>query len=214
MKRPTESLAAYIEAAIIPRYDGFDKAHRTDHVRRVIARSLELAGYYDVRTDMVYTVAAYHDTGLVAGRERHHIVSAEILASDSRLRQWFTAGQIALMADAVEDHRASSGREPRSIYGRIVAEADREIDPETIVRRTIQYGLAHYPELAYEAQYARCLEHLSQKYGEGGYLRLWLPQSDNARRLAELRMLIADRHRLREAFDRLYAEERTPAPEH
>ena len=138
MKRPDPSLVTYIEAEIIPRYEHFDRAHGTDHVRTVIAQSLALAARYDVDTDMVYTVAAYHDTGLANGRERHHIDAGRILAEDAELRRRFTEEQIGIMREAVEDHRASSDHPPRTIYGRIVAEADRVIDPATIVRRTVQ----------------------------------------------------------------------------
>lgn len=207
LQSPTPSLVEYVEAEIIPRYDSFDRAHGTDHVRTVIRRSLELAARCEVDTDMVYAIAAYHDTGLVAGRERHHLVSAEILAADSRLARWFSAEQLAVMCDAVEDHRASSDGEPRTIYGRIVAEADRVIDPETIIRRTVQYGLAHCPELDREEQYARCLAHLQQKYAEGGYLRLWIAESENARRLEELRGVIRDPQRLRKMFDAAFDTE-------
>ena len=38
----------YIASEIIPRYAGFDKAHRVDHVLKVIAESLNLSQYYDV----------------------------------------------------------------------------------------------------------------------------------------------------------------------
>lgn len=204
--KPSEELKAYIEAEIIPRYGAFDAAHRTDHVRTVIAQSLVLAGHYEVDADMVYAIAAYHDTGLAYGRESHHIRSAEILLADTFMRQRFTEEQMAVMRDAIEDHRASSDHAPRTIYGRIVAEADRCIDPETVIRRTIQYGLAHYPALSREGQSDRCVEHLQRKYAEGGYLRLWIPESDNARKLAELRALIRDTAPLREAFGRIYEE--------
>ena len=156
---------------------------------------------------MVYTVAAYHDTGLANGRERHHIDAGRILAADTELRRWCSEEQIAVMRDAVEDHRASSDGEPRTIYGRIVAEADRVIDPETIIRRTVQYGLAHCPELDREEQYARCLAHLQQKYAESGYLRLWIAESENARRLEELRGVIRDPQRLRKMFDAAFDTE-------
>lgn len=202
-------LQNYIERQIIPRYEHFDAAHRTDHVRTVIDRSLALAAHFDVDPDMVYVVAAYHDTGLAYGRERHHIDAGRILAEDPELRRWFTEEQIGTMREAVEDHRASSAAAPRSIYGRIVAEADRLIVPETILRRTVQYGLDHYPALDRTGHYARCLEHLQRKYAEGGYLQLWLEESDNARRLAELRALIRDKERLRREFDRLFEAERS-----
>ena len=38
-----KELERYIEREIIPRYEDFDAAHRTDHVRTVIAQRLELA---------------------------------------------------------------------------------------------------------------------------------------------------------------------------
>ena len=107
-----KELERYIEREIIPRYEDFDAAHRTDHVRTVIAQSLELAAHYDADADMVYTVAAYHDTGLANGRERHHIDAGRILAADTELRRWFSEEQIAVMRDAVEDHRASSDANP------------------------------------------------------------------------------------------------------
>lgn len=195
----------YIEENIIPRYDSFDAAHRRDHVMYVINQSLELAEHYDVEEDMVYVTAAYHDTGLAVDRKTHHLESGRILRSDKMLRRWFSDQQIEVMAQAVEDHRASSDHEPRSIYGRIVAEADRQIDIGTIIRRTVQFGLSHYPELDREGHWERTLEHLLEKYAEGGYLRLWIPESPNAARLKELQTLIKDRKALRDMFDRTFS---------
>ena len=198
------TIREYIESEIIPRYDNFDAAHGRDHVEYVIAQSLKLAEHYDVDRDMVYVIAAYHDTGLAVERKTHHLESGRIIRSDQSLRQWFNEGQIETMAQAVEDHRASSDHEPRSIYGKIVAEADRQIDPETIIRRTVQYGLSHYPELDREGHWQRMLDHLNEKYAEGGYLRLWIPESDNAGKLKELHEIIKDRDYLESLFDRFY----------
>ena len=206
-KHMNKELQAYVEQAILPRYEHFDRAHGPEHARTVIEQSLALARHYQVDRQMVYAIAAYHDVGLEKGREMHHIHSGEILAADTKLRQWFSPQQIAVMREAVEDHRASSDHEPRTIYGRIVAEADRCIDPPTIVRRTIQYGLANYPELDREDQYRRCVDHLTHKYAEGGYLRLWIPESDNALHLARLRELIRNRQELRRLFDEIFDRE-------
>ena len=160
-----EELIRYVEREILPRYDAFDRAHRRDHALTVIAASLRLARYYEVNPDMVYAVAAYHDTGLREGRGRHHEASARIVRGD------------------------------------------RVIDCETTLRRTVQYGLEHAPELDREGQFARFAEHLRTKYGEGGYLRLWLPESENASRLDELRAVIRDDRQLRVRFDELYDDE-------
>lgn len=195
-------IISYIEKQIIPRYDGFDAAHQRDHVMMVIRQSLEIAEHLDVDKDMVYVIAAYHDTGLCEGRERHHEVSAQIIKADENLWRWFTEEQIQTMADAAEDHRASAKHEPRTIYGRIVAEADRFIDPETIVRRTIQYGLDHYPELSKDQQYDRMMQHLHEKYGRNGYLKLWFPESPNTARLEKLRQMIDNEEAIKEIFEK------------
>lgn len=201
-------LQCYVEAKILPRYDHFDKAHRRPHAERVIRDALALAEHYPVDPTLLYVAAAFHDTGLCADRATHHLVSGRIIREDPALPRWFSAEQIETIAQAAEDHRASLDHDPRSIYGRIIAEADRQIEPETIVRRTIQYGLGHYPERDREGHWQRTLEHLHEKYAAGGYLKLWIPESPNAAKLAELRRLIADETRLRALFERIFAEER------
>lgn len=201
MKALNENLVHYIEAQILPRYDHFDTAHRRNHVDEVILRSLQLAAHYDVNPDMVYAIAAYHDTGVCEGREHHHEVSGRIIRTDRKLLQWFDGEQIETMAQAAEDHRASSKGEPRSIYGKIVAEADRLIDPLVVIRRTIQFGCSNYSEFNKENQYRRFKQHLMEKYSDTGYLRLWLPESDNGARLEELRQIIRDEKKLRHAFE-------------
>lgn len=200
-------LKEYIESRIIPLYDHFDKAHRRDHVEAVIAQGQYLSTFYDVDCNIIYAAAAYHDTGLAQGREIHHIASGNIIREDSRLRQWFSEEEVELIAQAAEDHRASNKGEPRSIYGRIIAEADRVIDPHKIIRRTIQYGLSNYPELNRQGHWSRAVEHLEEKYAEGGYLKLWIPESPNAERLSELRSIIGDKVLLRNIFEQIFEEE-------
>ena len=208
MTKPiTQALQQYIEQNIIPKYDCFDKAHQRDHVMMVIRQSMELAERTGVNVDMAYAVAAYHDTGLCEGREHHHEVSAKIIRDDHTLRQWFTEEQIDIMADAAEDHRASSDHEPRSIYGRIVAEADRFIDADTVIRRTIQYGIDHYPTLSPEEHFRRMVSHLQEKYGRNGYLHLWFEDSPNAQRLRKLQDIIDNEVELRQLFNQRYNHE-------
>ena len=215
---PNAELLAYVEHAILPHYASFDAAHREDHVHTVIAQSLRLAQIINnspnyvnddgtktiIDMDMAYAIAAYHDMGLTEGRDIHHIASARIIREDKKLLRWFSPEQIEIMADAAEDHRASSKEPPRTIYGRIVAEADRDIDPIKIIRRTMQYGFAHYPQLDKEGHYERTLEHLHEKYAEGGYLKLWIPESPNGKRLEKLRDIIRDEALLRQIFDQIY----------
>lgn len=202
------ALTHYIEEEIIPRYAQFDKAHREDHARTVIGRALAMTAQYpEIDTEMLYTAAACHDLGLSVDRKTHHLESGKIIRADERLREWFTPEQIEVIAQAAEDHRASATTPPRSLYGSLVAEADRLIVPETIIRRTIQFGLSHYPELQREEHWQRTLEHLHEKYAEGGYLHLLIPRSPNEKPLEELRAIIRDEAKLRGLFEQMYAEE-------
>ena len=208
MPQIPQTLVQYIEKEVIPQYAGFDKAHREDHARSVIERALSMArGMDGIREDMLYTVAACHDLGLSVCRETHHLESGRIIRADKRLQEWFTPEEIETIAQAAEDHWASAQTAPRSIYGALVAEADRMIVPETIIRRTIQFGLSHYPELDREEHWNRTLEHLHEKYAEGGYLKLLIKGSPNEAPLAELRSIIHDTERLRAIFDKQFTEE-------
>lgn len=202
-------LVEFVETRILPRYNAFDKAHNLSHVTRVIRNSIALARQTGADINMVYVIAAYHDLGLSGPRAIHHRTSGRILIQDARLKKWFSPEQLKVMKEAVEDHRASASHAPRSIYGKIVAEADRDLAPETVIRRTIQYGLANYPEMDTEGHWRRFCQHMEEKYSVNGYIRLWIQGSENERNLKELRSLIAKPAEMRKVFDRLFEEERS-----
>lgn len=216
-----EDIQKFVFDEIVPKYAGFDPAHKEDHALTVIEQAMLLmdrmsawraaqneetaSNWQEVpEREMLFIAAACHDLGLVNGRERHHLDSGIIIRNDPRLRQWFTEEDIETIAQAAEDHRASGKSAPRSIYGKIVAEADRVIDGETIIRRTIQFGFTHYPSLDREAHIKRAVEHLREKYGRGGYLKLWIPWSDNATRLNTLQEMIADDSAVYREIVRIY----------
>jgi uncharacterized protein len=213
-------LEKYIYEEVVPRYREFDDAHKEDHALTVISQAMRLLEgreewvgsqvsadkiwLAEVDENMLLAAAACHDLGLVNGRDNHHMDSGVIIRNDSRLAKWFTPEQIEVIAQAAEDHRASGKGAPRSIYGMIVAEADRVIDGETIIRRTVQFGFKHYPDLDREGHIARAISHLHEKYGRGGYLRLWIPWSENAVRLNALQDTIADPDAILHEVERIY----------
>lgn len=216
-----EGILRYAFDDIVPRYAGFDPAHREDHALTVIEQAMSLMderdawaqlqseetrGLWsdDLNREVLFTAAACHDLGLVKGRDNHHIDSGIIIRNDIRLREWFSEEQIETIAQAAEDHRASGKSAPRSIYGKIVAEADRVIDGETIIRRTVQFGFTHYPDLDRDGHIQRSIAHLREKYGRGGYLKLWIPWSDNAARLNTLQDTIADDEAIYRETVRIY----------
>ena len=196
----------FVETQILPKYAGFGESHGMRHVTRVIRNSLKLVSVTGADIDMVYVIAAYHDLGMSGPRAIHHITSGKILQADARLKRWFSPEQIKIMKEAVEDHRASSSRQPRSIYGKIVAEADRDIEAHEIFMRAIQYGLENYPEKSKEEQWQRFAEHMKEKYSRNGYIKLWIPNSPNEKALNHLRNIIEAPVELKQNFEQIFDE--------
>ena len=196
----------FVEKQILPRYIEFGESHGLRHVTRVIRNSIELVTATGADINMVYIIAAYHDLGMEGPRAIHHLTSGKILSADARLKKWFSAEQIKIMKEAVEDHRASASRAPRSIYGKIVAEADRDLDANEVFTRAIEYGLEKYPEKDKAEQWERFNKHMEEKYSRNGYIKLWIPNSPNAKQLKEIQDTIENKGKLHDIFNNLYKE--------
>lgn len=207
-------LKTHIENHILPYYDTFDHGHDRKHAESVINESFNLVSQLEcadkaqsINCLMVYAIAAYHDLGLCINREHHHLNSGYYIRQDSALAQWFDSDQIETMAQAAEDHRASRKQPPRSLYGCIISEADRCIDPITILRRTVQFSLRHYPDFTKEQHLMRAYDHMIEKYSETGYLKLWMHSERNTKGLNDLRNIIHNKTELISICSRLYDEE-------
>lgn len=194
----------FVEKNILPQYAQFGRSHGIGHVNRVIKNAMLMAKNMGVDLNMVYVAAAYHDLGMSGPRAIHHITSGKILQSDARLKRWFTPQQIQIMKEAVEDHRASASHTPRSIYGKIIAEADRDLEPEVVFTRAIEFGLEKHPQLDKEGQWQRFRSHMLEKYSTTGYIKLWISGSPNEAKLKQVRNIIADDKQLRAEFERIY----------
>ena len=185
------ALREYVEKEAFPCYRGVDPAHDENHVRTVLKNALVLALNYEVDLNMVYAIACYHDIGIRYGRDDHEITSARWLREDEGLGRFFRQERINLMAEAIEDHRASSGHSPRSLYGCIIAEADRDINPRRILKRSLQFARANNLGASDEQIVSISLNHIREKYGPNGYLKLYLNDPRNEKGLAALREWLA-----------------------
>lgn len=187
-------LVEYIENEIFPLYSRNEKGHGINHIKTVINKSLELSKNYDVNLDIVYTVAAYHDIGHYIDRKRHEIISAEIFMEDEKIKEFFTEEQRIIIKEAIEDHRASSDHEPRTIYGKIVSTADRTIiDVEDTIKRAYSYSKRNFPNLSEEEYLERIYQHLSEKYGENGYAKVYLEDKEFEESLNKLREVLSNK---------------------
>ena len=191
-----ENLKKYIEENVFPEYSKNEPAHNIEHIKYVINRSFKFADTVpNINYDMVYTIAAYHDIGHHIDPKKHEIISGEIMSKDENLKKFFSVEELKIIKEAIEDHRASSNHEPRSIYGKIVSTADRNNTVEACLRRSYSYNKKLHPEYDDEQIYEDCHFHLNDKFGENGYAKFFFKDEEYENFLKDIRELLSDKNR-------------------
>ena len=188
-------LKEYINDHVFPEYSKNEVGHSINHIKYVIDRSFEIISEnnLDVNFDMVYTIAAYHDIGHHIDSGNHEKVSAGIMEKDEGLKKFFTSDELKIIKEAIEDHRASSKNDPRSIYGRIVSSADRNNTIEDCLERTYTYGKKLNPQLTDEELFERAHDVLTKKFGENGYAKFYFKDQNYEKFLIDLKKLLKNK---------------------
>lgn len=191
-----ENLKEYIEENVFPEYSKNEPAHNIEHIKYVINRSFKFADTVpNINYDMVYTIAAYHDIGHHIDPKKHEIISGEIMSKDENLKKFFSVEELKIIKEAIEDHRASSNHEPRSIYGKIVSTADRNNTVEACLRRSYSYNKKLHPEYNDEQIFEDCHFHLNDKFGENGYAKFFFKDEEYENFLKDIRELLSDKNK-------------------
>lgn len=190
-----ENLKEFIGKYVFPEYSKNEKAHGIGHINYVIRRSFELIEQngLDVDTNMVYVIAAYHDIGHHIDSKTHEQISADIMAKDENLKQFFSVEDLLIIKQAIEDHRASADHEPRSIYGKIVSSADRNNTVEQCLERSYYYGKKLTPNATDRELYERAFKHLNLKFGYNGYAKFYLKDKEYESFLEDIRKVLKDK---------------------
>ncbi len=195
-----EQLIKYIEINVFPIYDKNDKAHDISHINYVIKRSFELNHELNLNSNMIYAAAAYHDIGHHVDAKNHEMVSAQMFFKDEAVKDFFTPQELVIIKEAIEDHRASLKSEPRSIYGKLLSSADRNIDVDMAVKRTYLYGLKHFPNLTLDQQIERSYKHITEKFGIDGYAKMYIQDEAYKNYLRLVSELLIDKSKFIEKF--------------
>ena len=204
-----KELKEYIENKVLPEYNLNENGHGVEHLKYVTERSLKFAEEVnDINYEMVYVIASYHDIGHHIDAKHHEIVSAKILEEDQELKKFFNDEQIKIMKEAVEDHRASSDSEPRTVYGKIVSSADRNTDVDNSIKRAISYHRKHFPDLTENEVIEDARQHLIKKFGKGGYAvqKIYFGKGEYEKYLDELAKITNDKERFFEKSYQLIGE--------
>lgn len=188
----------YIEEEILTKYEINNiGGHGIEHIESVIARSFELNEKFNLNLDenMIYVIAAFHDIGYKVDADNHEKVSSEMFLEDETIKNFFDQTQISIMAEAIVDHRASLEYEARSIYGKLVSSADREVVPTNILKRSILFQAGKHkgenPTLKEVIEYS--YQKLSKKYGKGGYAKMYFEDDKYINFLQVVQEIIEDK---------------------
>ena len=189
-------LKKYMEENIFPEYSKNDLGHNIEHIQYVIKRSFQFADTVsNINYDMVYTIAAYHDIGHHIDPKKHEIISGEIMSKDENLKRFFSAEELKIIKEAIEDHRALADHEPRSIYGKIVSTADRNNTVESCLKRSYTYGKRLNPNATDEELFDRAFYHLNIKFGENGYAKFFFQDETYDNFLKDIRNFLSDKEK-------------------
>ena len=207
MQTLDENLKAYIESYIFPKYSSENSGHGLQHIQYVIRRALDFAKKERVNPNLLYAAAAFHDLGHTENPKIHEILSAKLFLQDAFMQKYFQKEEQRIIAQAIEDHRASNPYLPRSIYGKILSTADRSTDVDDFLRRTHVYSVLHNPELSFKEHAKRAYAHMVDKYGKTGYAKTFLYDAEYNAFKNEIDTMISDENKFFETYAALNLKE-------
>lgn len=189
-----KELQQYIESNILPLYVKNEKGHGLEHIHYVMRRSLEFAKQIpNLNWNIIYTTVAYHDIAHHIDKDNHEKLSALIFYENISLKIFFTDEERIVIKEAIEDHRASSKKVPRSIYGKILSTADRSTSVDEFFKRTYSYTKKHFPDYNEEQIINRAYQHTQEKYGNNGYAKSYLEDIEYQNFKKDIEYLLKDK---------------------
>ncbi len=203
MHRVNNELKTYIDEHVLPVYTRNDKGHGKEHINYVLKRCFEFEKQFEnIDPDILYAVACFHDIAHHINKTQHEALSAQIFFEDENMNCFFTDEERLLIKEAIEDHRASAKKTPRSDYGKIISSADRSTDVEDFLRRTHAYTLKHFENITEEEIIERAYTHTKEKYGSTGYAKHYAEDEQYDKFRKRINELLKDK----ELFEKTYKE--------
>ncbi len=188
----------YMET-ILKKYENCDKAHGIPHIEGVWKRAKEIRKLVPEPIDERILMACcyFHDLGNLVNRKEHHLESGKMVMEDEGLKEFFTEDEILIIKEAVEDHRTSLKSNPRSIYGMILKDADKDDDVGESLYRAYIYskekGLGNCEKEWFDSTFAQ----LNKKFGTNGSVTYCILDENTSPFIKQMKTLANDR----KAFD-------------
>jgi uncharacterized protein len=203
-----DKLIKYVRENIHKEYELNDDGHNLEHINYVLKRAYELSYKMNINFNILYVIVNYHDISCHIDRERHEILSAEIMYADNNLKKYFSENEMMIMRDAIEDHRASLEYEPRNIYGRILSSADRKVEISVYLKSSISYFIKNNPGCKKEEAINHAYDFAIKKFGRDGYAikKMYIDDERYRKYLDEIQYLIDNRSEFYKRANKIYSK--------
>lgn len=203
LNKVNNNLKKYIYDNILPLYHLNDDGHNNNHVEYVLKRALEFDETKKVNLDILFTCVCYHDIACHINREEHELLSAKMAREDDFLNKYFSAKDLNIISEAIEDHRASLETVPRNIYGKILSSADRKIEIKEYLISSISFEKRKYPNNSKEQIIEASYEFAIKKFGENGYAidKMYIDDQRYKKYLLDIQYLINNKEKFIEIAD-------------
>lgn len=162
-------LKHYIEENIFPEYYLNDEGHNIEHIKYVLKRAFEISKSYHLNYDMLYTCVCFHDIACHINRDEHEVLSANRVKNDIFLNKYFNNEDIIIIAEAIEDYRASLKDIPRNIYGKILSSADRKVEVKVYLMSSMSFSKKENPKKSMDDCIEDSYQFAIKKFGVNGY---------------------------------------------
>lgn len=212
INKVNDHLKKYIQDNILPEYKLNDKGHNEEHILYVLKRAFELAQNYDVDMNILYACVCFHDIACHIDREKHEILSAQRACKDTFLNNFFNEAEMAVISEAIEDHRASLEYAPRNIYGKILSSADRKVEVKQYLISSISFEKSKRIDTSKEDLIETSYQFAIKKFGKNGYAinKSYVEDKKYKKFLEDIQYLIDNKEVYRKLagviYDNLYGE--------
>ena len=149
-----------------------DDGHKINHADDVylemlrLNKSLEL----NLNEDMIFMAAYIHDIHVHTGRKEHNaLASAYVMTSSDAFLDNFNTDQLLLIAQAVNEHRASGKDHYSNNYSRLIRLADKGAPNLNKILMRGYTSNKHKHDGITREMATEVLHHLVKKFGRDGY---------------------------------------------
>lgn len=169
ISKVNNDLKNYIVENIFPEYSLNDEGHNMEHIKYVLKRAFEISKSYHINYDILYTCVCFHDIACHINRDKHELLSANRVKNDKFLNEYFNNEDVIIIAEAIEDHRASLDDIPRNIYGKILSSADRKVEVKVYLISSMSFSKKDNPKKTMDECIEESYQFAIKKFGVNGY---------------------------------------------